>query len=100
MLWKSPPVYSWKKSVAIGSILYTSNNDKEVKNDNEKETENISKTALQFKCDMCDYINISEKELNQHKRMKHKDFEILRKFSNYFRCRGRTGHGWSKHVGY
>ena len=27
---------------------------------------------------MCDYINISEKGLKQHKRMKHKDFEVLR----------------------
>ena len=37
-----------------------------------------TETALQLKCDMCDYINVSEKGLKQHTRMKHKDFEILR----------------------
>ena len=48
-----------------------SNNDKEV------ETENVSQTALQFKCDLWDYRNISEKRLKQHPRMKHKYFQIL-----------------------
>ena len=75
-----------------------SNNDKGVETDIEKETETVSQTALQFKCDMCDYINISEKGLKQHKRTKHKDFEIVKSEEehnnslNILICCGRTGH--------
>ena len=32
------------------------------------ETEIVSDTALQFKCDMCEYRNVSEKGLKQHSR--------------------------------
>ena len=54
------------------------NKNEDIEDVNHKEAENVSDTSIQFKCNMCDYRNVSEKGLKQHSRMKHKDFEIFR----------------------
>ena len=36
-----------------------------------EEAESVEKKSFRFQCDECSYKNNFEKELNQHKRMKH-----------------------------
>ena len=51
------------------------NKYEEVKIFIEKETENVSVNVPQFKCDMCDNTNVSEKRLKQHSRLKHRNLK-------------------------
>ena len=53
-------------------VSSTPSTNSELSKDTEVSERSGGDTSPDFKCDQCDYSNISEKGLRQHKRMKHR----------------------------